>query len=125
MRTTQMSEGQQLKTLAKDAQVGCGRVPSGLRSSAVEDEGRCAVGVPMCAAAAAAARCTAHASALPRVTALSIYPCAQGTTLSLTVHRGSAGGVGISLQAVGSTARLLVPDVPICGVSSLSKSSAM
>ncbi|KAI7836513.1 hypothetical protein COHA_009614 [Chlorella ohadii] len=58
MRTTQMSEGQQLKTLAKDA---------------------------------------------------------QGTTLSLTVHRGSAGGVGISLQAVGSTARLLVPDVPICG----------
>lgn len=58
MRTTQMSEGQQLKTLAKDA---------------------------------------------------------QGNTLSLTVHRGSAGGVGISLQAVGSTARLLVPDVPICG----------
>ncbi len=36
----------------------------------------------------------------------------------LTVHRGSAGGIGISLQAVGSTARLLVPDVPICGVSS-------
>ena len=41
----------------------------------------------------------------------------QGNTLSLTVHRGSTGGIGISLQAVGSTARLLVPDVPICGVS--------
>lgn len=44
-------------------------------------------------------------------------PHPQGNTLSVTVHRGSAGGTGISLQAVGSTARLLVPDVPICGAS--------
>ena len=31
------------------------------------------------------------------------------------MRRGAAGSAGISFEGVGSTARLLVPDVPVCG----------
>jgi hypothetical protein len=42
----------------------------------------------------------------------------QGRQLSLTVRRGSGGAASdIRFQGIGSTALLLVPDVPICGVS--------
>ncbi|KAI3423986.1 hypothetical protein D9Q98_009819 [Chlorella vulgaris] len=41
---------------------------------------------------------------------------AQGRQLSLTVRRGSGGAASdIRFQGIGSTALLLVPDVPICG----------
>lgn len=54
----------------------------------------------------------------PRRHTCKTTPSWQGNALSLTVRRGaSAGSGGIVLQGMGSSARLLVPDVPICGVS--------
>lgn len=46
-------------------------------------------------------------------------PAWQGNTLSLTVRRGGTtdGGAAVALEGVGSTARVLVPDVPVCEAS--------
>ena len=43
-------------------------------------------------------------------------PPPQGQPLSLGVVRGGRGAADISFVGVGSTTRLLVPDIPICGV---------
>jgi hypothetical protein len=40
---------------------------------------------------------------------------AQGKPLPLTVHRGGPGDASITFRGAGSTAGLLVPDVPVCG----------
>lgn len=57
--------------------------------------------------------CMAAAHALLRPRAPGV-PSSQGQTLSLTVRRG---GGGVSFEGVGSTARLLIPDVPVCEAS--------
>lgn len=44
----------------------------------------------------------------------------QGKPLSLTVHRSGPAGTIISLQGAGSSAGLLVPDIPVCGVGAVS-----
>lgn len=45
----------------------------------------------------------------------------QGKPLSLTVHRSGPAGGAISLQGAGSSAGLLVPDIPVCGVGAVSR----
>lgn len=105
-RTAEMSEGQQLPTLAKDAQVGGagGACCAGLRPCALRGSGM---------AEAQPWRWTGmHGPPRPAPPRLP-----QGNTLSLTVRRGGADGGSLSFEGVGSTARLLVPDVPICEAS--------
>lgn len=98
-RTPQMTGGQKLQTLARDAQVSRG---AATRTAATA--GACRV-----------------PSALTGAHLVSPPHTQQGQPLSLTVRHS---GGGVSFEGVGSTARLIIPDVPVCEVSRASRRGA-
>lgn len=117
----QLYEGQRLQTLARDAQAS--GVAGGTEVASLPPE-PCmrvrAIRPPSLHSVPFAHRrcsCMRAIRAAATHTGQSPICCLQGKPLSLTVHRSGPGGSTLSFQGAGSTAGLLVPDVPVCGVS--------